>query len=84
MPKLYLLTDENDHSQGHRYWFPGAVHCTSGQGGLFGPGWILCYRDSVLAAFLAPTHDGYEHPRLWLSEGDVEGFESGVHGGQSG
>lgn len=71
MPKLYLMTDEHDYSHGYRYWFPGAVHSTSGQGGLFGPGWILCFRNPILAAFLAPTHDPYEHPRLWLGEGDI-------------
>lgn len=76
MPKLYLLTDENDQSLGGWYWFPGASHSTSGIGRLFGSGWIQCYRNPVVATFLAPIHAGYEHPHLWLCEGDIGVRES--------
>ena len=71
MNNLYLVTDENDRISGGKYWFPGATHRTSGKGALFGPGWIQCYRSSILAAFLTPIYDGFENGHLWLCTGSI-------------
>ena len=62
-------------------WFPGRIMVTSGQGDLYGPGFVHAYLSPLLAALCGPEHAvDYGSLLLWECEAvvaKVEGLKLG-------
>ena len=80
---VYKLTDEQGMTHGDTQWGEGVSHEASGVGGLYGPGWIHCNDDPLIALLMNPIYTEFRSPRLWkaLAEGptlDNSGLKRGV------
>lgn len=60
----YKLTDENLKTYNDTNWSANDWKTTSGKGALCSPGWLHCYTDPILAAFLNPIYGNFTAPRL--------------------
>ncbi|MFZ1703670.1 MAG: hypothetical protein WAT79_04955, partial [Saprospiraceae bacterium] len=75
MTTLYKLTDENGYTSAGRdnacLWGEGVSHSGTGEGDLYGPGWMHAYEHPLLALVLNPIHGDIVNPRLWIAEGQI-------------
>src|SRR5215472_11220809 len=71
---LYKLTDRYGKTQGDTQWGPEVTHEARGgaEQDLSSDGWIHAYESPLLALLLNPIHAGFDSPRLWKAEGEVE------------
>jgi hypothetical protein len=74
----YKLTDQKMETYNRTQWEIGEWKQTSGDGELCGPGWLHCYSNPLLAAFLNPIHASFANPRLF--EAEVKGNTRKDHG----
>lgn len=66
-----MITDELDRTADGRLLAPGSTHVATGHGDVLGPGWLQCYHNPLIAAFLQPIYDGVSLPKLWMVRGEI-------------
>lgn len=66
--KKYKLTTQSLTTHNGFQWEPGIPRTASGEGFLYGPGWLHYYHDPLIAVMLNPIHADIQDPILWLAE----------------
>ena len=67
---VYKITDEYGETRGNTVWGEGVSHEAPGEGELCGAGWIHCYIDPLIAAFMYRIHVPFMNPILWEAEAE--------------
>lgn len=80
--KVFKLTNQRHRTHNGCQWGEGVRHTTSGEGDLYGPGWLHFYSSAEVAIFMNPAFGNIPKPVLWLSEArgkikDDRGFKAG-------
>lgn len=68
--RVYKITDEYSETRGNTVWGEGVSHEAPGEGELCSAGWIHCYIDPYIAAFMHRVHVPFENPILWEAEAE--------------
>lgn len=68
--RVYKLTDGRSETKRNTVWGEGVSHEAPGEGTLCSAGWIHCYIDPHIAAFMHKVHVPFENPILWEAEAE--------------